>query len=204
MGSHEALKKQKERFAGDRFIILLNSEGGHNFIFKESPQKDPPDLIYEDMQASKTLLLEITAAYYNQKQAKWEWDIDRGIDTRKISPSPLIVEPDSSLRNFLKHVIGKKCQDLNKAKNKRPADFVHPVLLVITINAEITTSAAIQEFIDSCYLAPDGVPFQGIWLLLRETVGKKRMRSPEENIKDIPWNEIFGSLDRRFRFYPKH
>ncbi len=188
MGSHEALKKQKERFAGDRFIILLNSEGGHNFIFKESPQKDPPDLIYEDMQASKTLLLEITAAYYNQKQAKWEWDIDRGIDTREFPLSPSIVEPDLSLSAFLNDRIQKKCK----------IDFADPILLVIDLNTFATTSTDIQDFITSHLALPAKIPFQEIWLLLNEPYTSS---SPSEgkydSILDLPPQE------RRFRLYPK-
>ena len=203
MKSNKAIKKDKERKAGDRFIKLHNEEGGYNFAFKEQPEEDPPDLIYEDLRASKTLLLEITAAYYNQDDAKWVWDIKRGIDTRKISPSPLIQAPDSSSYNFLNNLIQKKCRVLLQGKKKEHFCCADPIFLVIDLEELLlTTSANVQEFIDSYLVLPHDVPFQEIWLLLEEPVG--RSLSPGENVLDIPLTEALQLQSRRFRLYPGH
>ncbi|OFW10535.1 MAG: hypothetical protein A3H27_08765 [Acidobacteria bacterium RIFCSPLOWO2_02_FULL_59_13] len=189
MKKNEALKKDKERTAGDRFIKLHNSEGGHNFTFKESPRQDPPDLIYED---TKRLLLEITVAYYDQKHAKWLWDIERGIDSSEISFSPLIKEPTLSAYSFLNELIQKKC--------KGRFQYADPIFLVIAIEAFGMTTAKVNDFISSQLEIPPEVPFQEIWLLLNESY---TMPFFEASVEKICSNLNSPAQERRFRLYPK-
>ena len=198
MGDHNTFKEDQERSAGDRFVSLHNFQGHHNFAFKEQPTSDPPDLIYEDRSASKILLLEMTAIYYNGEYAAWIWKDRRGMTpSSEISCSPTIVGPTLAFCTFLNRLIEQKCKQR----------FSDPILLVLD-NETFTPITDVQDCINSHLAFPSEVPFQEVWLLQKKiyssgTRDKQETRSPKENLMDIPLEEVFPPEDSRFRLYPR-
>jgi hypothetical protein len=121
-------QEQHERAVADAFIDWYNSRHGTAYQYHERGA-DPPDFVYRT--GTRDMLLEVTAAYYDQDNAKMFWQNARGVrDAPQIWCSG---EPDSSLLERVNRALQTKC-----AKNYPPG-----CVLVVALYPDITTA---EEF----------------------------------------------------------
>ena len=146
-----AHKEDFERGVGDRFAEWLTSSTGHNCTFLRRGD-EAPDLVYAFN--SRELLLEITAAYYDDDHAKFLW---KGAKNAPDAPKGWSgVNPDKNLANAIHLRIGDK-------STKR---YGRNVVLLIEVPPGVTTAERLERLLTTLQL-PQIVPFVGIFVVGR-------------------------------------
>jgi hypothetical protein len=128
----DSLKKQHERAIAEAFIDWYNKQNNTKFSFHK--HGEPPDFVY--IFENQTMLLEVTAEYYDEENAKMLWQ-----NARRIPNAPQIwigKEPDQSLISHANIGLTKKC-----AKK-----YPDGCILLINIYPDITTSEEFELLIN--------------------------------------------------------
>ena len=148
--SNESLKQKVERAIGDEFVSWLNRANCSQYQF-EHAGADPPDLIYRD--GNKTLPIEITTAYYDQKDASMLWGLARKDRTGPVKRSKPLDEPDQRLIASISKRIEEKCLGTHEAGT----------VLVIDIYPAITRKDEFETLRHKIAI-PGAIPFVAIYV----------------------------------------
>ncbi len=103
----QSLKEQHEITIADEFLKTL---GFRAELIRHGKDGIEPDVIY--LVAAQTVGIEIATAYYNEAQAKAEWEVARGItkcDSHGIVKMGLVIEPNKLISAALQREIDEKC-----------------------------------------------------------------------------------------------
>ena len=142
------LNEQFEKSSGDKFVDWINCSRNTQFAFK-GRAGEAPDLVYENKEGK--ILLEITAAYYDAKHAKFLWDCVRNPDDQ----SDVLVSGPNFSKNLADEVIAR-------IKTKSKKDYGQGCILLVVI----TPGATSYEDLNRLLSEPDigAVPFVGIYI----------------------------------------
>ncbi len=152
--SNKAMDTQQEDFergVGDRFAEWLTSTTSRKCTFLRRGDA-APDLIYEF--DSSELLIEITAAYYDDDHAKFLWK-----GAKQLPDAPMSwagVNPDQNLANAIQR----------RVEDKSTKRYGKNVALLIEVPPGVTTAERLERLLKSLQL-PSIVPFVGIYAVGR-------------------------------------
>jgi len=164
----DELKAKHEQAVAERFIQKYNAERKTNFAFKKRGRPPAPDFEYADLTTGKVIGIEVTEVYYDEHQAKGNWQVARG-EVKKFQ-SNIIVNPTEHLRKFVEDGIAKKCQ-----KNY---DFSYPIILVLDSTIpplhDESDIEEIEEMIRQVKL-PERISFHEIYLGIELKLGQYKV-----------------------------
>ena len=141
------MKQKVEKGVGDHFIQWYNKKMGRKFEF-DRLGADPPDLLYRD--GEEILPVEITTEYYDQDDARLNWQNVRNNSTTKRWSG---VDFDQSLVRRIIKRIEKKCK----------GTYDPGTVLMIGIYPRLTTNKDFQSMLNTIRI-PDEIPFTGIYV----------------------------------------
>lgn len=142
------MKALNERVIGDKFISAYNAHDGTNLQFKARPL-EAPDLTYSD--GTKDLNIEVCCVYYDDADAKWQWQAARGFTNRPTGWSG--ANFDAGLVGAINNILAEK-----SAK-----DYGSNCILVVHVRPPLTTINDMRELLNDIRLPPRQ-PFRAIYL----------------------------------------
>lgn len=140
-----------ERGVGDRFAEWLTSTTGRKCMFLRRGV-EAPDLVYEFVE--QELLIEVTAAYYDDNHAKFLWKGAKNLPDAPESWSG--VNPDKNLANAIQ----------KRVNDKSAKRYGKNVALLIEVPPGVTTAERLEKLLKALQL-PVIVPFVGIYVVGR-------------------------------------
>ena len=145
----DKFQEKNERVIGDDFIEWLNSRKKTAYRFKTRPDR-APDLIYTS--ANNELFIEVTAAFYDEKHARFIW---KGVRGKADAPANWNgINANASLINEIHNCIIKKAQ-------KR---YGKDTLLLIEVPPGVTSAEELSELLELQQFPKDS-PFAGIYIV---------------------------------------
>jgi hypothetical protein len=148
-----SLKEQHEIAIGNALLATL----GHNVEFiRHGLDGIEPDLIYSV--AERTIGIEIATAYYDNAQAKAEWQLARGIskfDSHGIAKIGSWSEPDKLISSQVQREIDDKCS--------KSYSGVDVAWLCIEQHAALADVAETRDLI-ARLIVPGDHPFEKLYL----------------------------------------
>lgn len=142
------LQEQFERAHGDELINWLNTQNGTNYSFFHRGG-EAPDLVYSF--EGKELSVEVTAAYYDGRHAKFLWD---GAKNTEIDIEPWVgVNPDIRLSDEV----------LNRISEKSKNTYGKECILLVVIPPGLTSVENLSELIMKEEI-PSNLPFAKIYV----------------------------------------
>ncbi len=122
----EELQARHERTVADRFIEWYNAQHGTNFSFqKQARKKGDPDFEYNN--GKLELIVEVTDAYYDDRDAALQWQNARGDPKAHKKWSGMNF--DTALVAKINELLTKKCNN----------DYGSNCVLVINVQPQLTT-----------------------------------------------------------------
>jgi len=140
------IQEKHERAVGDKFIIWHNERFGKSFAYIS---RGIPDLTYND--GNKNIHLEITDAYYDQRDAAIKWQNARG-------------QPNAPKEWSGKNCDGNLIDDINmRIEEKCRKSYGNNCILIINIFPYLTSSREIEIKLHGIKI-PETNPFLKIYL----------------------------------------
>jgi len=144
----DEIQRKHEHAAGDAFVDWYNRENRKRFVYDERPH-EAPDLRYVD--GGDVLDVEITDAYYDQRDAEMQWKTAR----QKL---------DAPDRWSGANVDQRLTTDINtRIAEKSAKDYGRDCVLVVNIRPALTTVEEMERMLSEIKMLESN-PFAGIYL----------------------------------------
>lgn len=154
MSRHDEMKERIERGTGDKFIDWYNHKHDRRLKYVGRPGQ-APDLIYSD--GKKTVILEVTTAWYSQQHADFSM---RNI--RRIPDTPNNFTFAGDMEKALAQEISKQiCEKCRK-------DYGENCALIVRVGSDaLTTPWEMREQVIPQIRIPTRNPFRSIYVMNR-------------------------------------
>lgn len=135
----DATQNKHERAVADCFVERYNSRHGTAYGFY-ARGAEPPDFVYRD--GSREILLEVTAAYYDAKNATMLWQNARRVP--RADQSWMSKAPDRKLVDSVSVILQKKCGKL----------YPEGCVLLVVLYPDITSADEFEHLLPEIQIPP--------------------------------------------------